>query len=247
MMRLIQLAVLVLTVAWGPADAARPEYGKFVGDVKVVWNADHRTMTLLSDFKYIDPLNVTWDAPRGSTIDGASIPKLAWSLIGGPFEGPYRKASVIHDVACQRKTRPWESVHLAFYFAMKAEGSGDLQAKLMYAAVQHGGPRWPMTLHAERGTAGFDYQVVTLTNSAEAGFRSGSRIHLEYMLRGDKRAISSATPDDVMRLTKDPDVGFLRATIIPEPPPITEKNWPGLKAYVEKYNPSLEEIKAYKP
>jgi Protein of unknown function (DUF1353) len=64
-----------------------------------------------------------------------------WSVIGGPFEGLYRNASVIHDVACAEQKRAWYMVHRAFYHMM-ASGLGPVQAKIMYAAVYHFGPRW---------------------------------------------------------------------------------------------------------
>jgi len=72
----------------------------------------------------------------------ASIPRLAWTIIGGPFEGLYRDASVIHDVACVEKSRPWLQVHRTFYLAMLASGVTTVKAKVMYAAVYHFGPRW---------------------------------------------------------------------------------------------------------
>ena len=93
-----------MCVAAGAAHAAN-EYGKFEGDLEFRWNDDNRTMTLPKDFSYVDPLSVRWVAPKGSKIDGASIPQWAWSLIGGPFEGAYRKASVVHDVACDQRSR----------------------------------------------------------------------------------------------------------------------------------------------
>ena len=61
----------------------------------------------------------------------------------GAFEGKYRQASVLHDVACDRKIEPWEQVHEMFYWAMLASGVSSLKAKIMYAAVYHKGPRWP--------------------------------------------------------------------------------------------------------
>jgi hypothetical protein len=103
-------------------------------------------MRLLAPFKYTDPKGNVWTAPAGSLIDGASIPVFAWSVIGGPFNGRYRDASVIHDVACDQKVRPWEEVHEAFYWAMMASGVEAWRAKVMYAAVFHFGPRWPRTV-----------------------------------------------------------------------------------------------------
>lgn len=91
---------------------------------------------------YLDPYCRSWVAPAGAIVDGASIPQFAWSIIGGPFEGKYRDASVIHDVACREKNAPWEYIHLVFYYAMLANGSDPLKAKIMYAAVYHFGSRW---------------------------------------------------------------------------------------------------------
>ena len=119
-------------------------FGRFVGQVVATWNADGRTMTLREPFTYIDPAGTEWHAPAGSTVDGASIPRIVWSLIGGPFEGKYREGSVVHDVACITRARPWEATHRAFYFAMRASGVAVVKAKIMFAAVHHFGPRWPI-------------------------------------------------------------------------------------------------------
>lgn len=116
--------------------------GKYIGTVQAEFGADGRSMTLLQPFRYIDPAGIEWSAPIGAVIDGASIPQVAWSLIGGPFEGRYREASVIHDVACVEKTRPWNAVHEVFYFAMLTSAVDPVKAKIMYAAVHHFGPRW---------------------------------------------------------------------------------------------------------
>ncbi len=118
-------------------------YGQFKGLVNAEWQGDGRSMKLTAPFAYVDPTGVEWNAPVGSIVDGASIPGFAWSFIGGPFEGGYRNASVVHDVACVTKKRPWEFTHLAFYYAMRAAGVSETQAYVMYAAVYHFGPRWP--------------------------------------------------------------------------------------------------------
>lgn len=118
------------------------EWGEFSEGPDTTWLSDHRSMLLLNDFKYVGPDSTVWIAPKGSKVDGASIPGFAWSIIGGPFEGAYRKASVIHDVACDKRSKPWQDVHRAFYTAMRAEGTNPIKAKIMYAAVYHFGPRW---------------------------------------------------------------------------------------------------------
>lgn len=138
-MKLLTTLVLLLITNMVNAQS----FGSFVGKVIASWNPDGRTMVLAEPFAYIDPAGMRWDAPAGSTIDGASIPQLAWSIIGGPFEGKYRDSSVIHDVACVEKRRPWKSVHYTFYTGMLASGVGGAKAKIMYGAVYHFGPRWP--------------------------------------------------------------------------------------------------------
>lgn len=116
--------------------------GQFVGRVAAVWLDDGRTMELLEDFQYLSSSAKAWDAPKGSTVNGASIPRLLWSLIGSPFTGPYRHASVVHDVACDRKSETWAQVHRMFYDACLCGGTEPVLAKTMYGAVYHYGPRW---------------------------------------------------------------------------------------------------------
>lgn len=118
------------------------EFGRFEGILETIWLNNGRDMKLKNDFAYFDPLDKKWFATAGSIVDGASIPKPFWSLIGGPFEGQYRNASVIHDVACVEMKEPWKNVHRMFYGACRCGGVGEIKAKIMYYAVFRFGPRW---------------------------------------------------------------------------------------------------------
>jgi len=121
------------------------DFGSFSGNPVLSWNTDGRTMTLMSDFTYTDPKMEKWVAAKDSRIDGASIPQLLWSLVGGPYEGAYRNASIVHDTECMKPYKHrWQAVHEMFYFASRAGGEGWLKAKVMFAAVYHFGPRWEM-------------------------------------------------------------------------------------------------------
>lgn len=128
--------------------AAPPEgaWGRYKGNIRVEMLDDGRGMRLLEDFAYHDAHGNKWRAPKGAVIDGASIPKAFWSVIGGPFEGRYRAASIIHDVYCAEETHTaeWEDVHRMFYRAMRCSGVEDSRAKLMYWAVYRFGPRWEL-------------------------------------------------------------------------------------------------------
>lgn len=141
--------------------------GRFVGDVVARWEADGRRMTLAEPFQFIDRRDRKWSVPRGVAVDGASIPQVFWSVIGGPFEGRYRNASVIHDYYCDTKSRRWQDVHQVFYEAMLSSGVKASTAYLMYKAVEQFGPRWSepeIKPECKRPDGGFDYKKCTENN-----------------------------------------------------------------------------------
>lgn len=116
---------------------------KFNGRVVTAWDRKTcRNMVLLEEFSFIDSRGVTWKAPIGSVIDGASIPRLFWTAISSPFCGNYRRASVVHDVYCKTKSRPHTEVHEMFHEAMLTDGVTKFKAKLMYRAIKLFGPKW---------------------------------------------------------------------------------------------------------
>lgn len=136
----------------GPLSAyAAEQFGTFNGELIVKALADGRDLELTHPFSFTDPAGRLWSVPTGARVNGASIPKAFWSLIGGPFEDKYREASVVHDHYCDERSAQWEDVHLVFYNGMRARGVGSIKAKLMYGAVYAFGPRW---IKSEAGQAG---------------------------------------------------------------------------------------------
>src|SRR5215471_561969 len=95
-------------------------FGRYLGRLVLEPLADGRLMRLVEPFGFLDPEQKRWPVPPGAKVDGASIPQALWSLIGGPFEGKYRDASVVHDYYCDVRTEPWRAVHKVFYNAMRA-------------------------------------------------------------------------------------------------------------------------------
>src|SRR5688572_30359773 len=91
-MRLLLATLVLAAVGCGAKEPPSPTtpLGKFEGRVVTVWEDDGRNMRLEEDFAYVDAQGKRWLAPKGSTVNGASIPQEFWSLIGGPFEGPFR-------------------------------------------------------------------------------------------------------------------------------------------------------------
>jgi hypothetical protein len=132
------IIVMVLFVSSAKAQGA-PHY---VGDLVLSPNPDGLHMKLLRDYSFVDSKGQNWPVPSGMTTDGASIPQVFWSLVGGPYEGKYRNAAIIHDWYCDVRTRPWHDVDRMFYEAMLTSGVDDTKAKIMYLAVVFGGPRW---------------------------------------------------------------------------------------------------------
>ncbi len=139
--------VLLLVLLFSPIAPAvsAEDWGAYQNrplDLRDLVPPDGRRFSLPHEFNYLDAKKQLWEAPSGLIVDGASIPMPFWSVIGGPFSGPYREASVVHDAGCCAKTRPWQEVHRMFYEAMRCSGVGWVKAKTMYLAVWAMGPRW---------------------------------------------------------------------------------------------------------
>jgi uncharacterized protein DUF1353 len=131
------------TPAWvRGASKTSNKWGHYSGYVEARWENDGRNMTLLSELRYTDPNGVVWIAPAGSVVDGASIPRSLWSLMGGPFEGKYRNASVLHDVSYDQHTKPWQECDRMFYNATRCSGVSAVEAGTMYYALRKFGRHW---------------------------------------------------------------------------------------------------------
>lgn len=137
--RALRLVAILSCTMVAFSDASRAQFN---GEVVAKWLDDGRRMELMEAFGFTDPNGQHWEVPKGAIVDGASIPQILWSIVGSPYTGQYRKASVIHDHYCDIMARPWRAVHQAFFDASIAEGNSSSIAKLMYAAVFRWGPRW---------------------------------------------------------------------------------------------------------
>ena len=99
---------------------------------------------------FIDHNKKRWSAPQGIVTDGASIPDIFIPIIGEKSDQSYLNAAIVHDAYCQKENKdnpvyqsePWEQVHEMFYHAAVASGTPPLKARVMYAAIYLGGPRW---------------------------------------------------------------------------------------------------------
>lgn len=127
--------------------SAQEHFGDFMDRLKGVFIPDAKPRPLFkleAEFRFKDPNGFVWLTPAGAEVDGASIPQFFCSYIGGPFEGAYISASVIHDHYCKTKERTAHDTHRNFYYGMRAAQVPEWRAKLMHWAVETFGPSWKL-------------------------------------------------------------------------------------------------------
>ena len=139
-------------------------HGEFSGEPEAIWlteeGTEDRKMRILKEFFFTDPASKKWSAPLDALVDGASIPRPLWAIVGSPYTGDYRRASVVHDVACveaggdKAKRRAADRM---FFHACRAGGCSIWQSIVLYLGVRVGAaardvPSWHAAIATE--TAG---------------------------------------------------------------------------------------------
>ena len=76
------------------------DYGFFSCEPTIKLLLDGRNVQIMEGATYTDPDGKVWTIYAGDLSDGATIPHELWSVVGGPFEGPYRIAALFHDRGC---------------------------------------------------------------------------------------------------------------------------------------------------
>jgi len=87
--------------------------------------------------KYGVPLKLK--IPTGFIWDGASIPRIFWLTIGGPYHPTFSVAGLVHDYLYRRQPILRKAVDRIFYKLLRANGVGYITAKRMYFGVKTGG------------------------------------------------------------------------------------------------------------
>ena len=110
-----------------------------------VRTSDGRNVVLLEPLTFTRPQEVGGQVitmPAGATSDGASIPKVFWSLGLAPF-GPYWLATVLHDGLYRGLTSPRiddrDVADLILWEAMTSLGVAKHIAQEIYEGVHLGG------------------------------------------------------------------------------------------------------------
>jgi len=120
-------------------------HGEFSGEPQALWltedGTEDRKMKIIENFWFLDPDDKKWPANKDSVIDGASIPRALWTLVGSPYTGDYRRASIVHDIACDEaggNDAKRRAADRMFYHACRAGGCSIWQATLLYIGVRIG-------------------------------------------------------------------------------------------------------------
>jgi hypothetical protein len=118
---------------------------QFSGEPQTIWltdpNRNDRRMKLIDEFWFDDRSGDRWSAPADYVVDGASIPRALWTLVGSPYTGQYRRASIVHDKACddfQDDPDGRRAADRMFFEACRAGGCTRIQAMILYAGVRVG-------------------------------------------------------------------------------------------------------------
>ncbi len=210
------------------------EFGQFQGRLILEALPDGRLMQLVEPYAFVDPAQKTWAVPKGAKVDGASIPRVLWTFIGGPFEGKYRNASVIHDFYCDTRTEPWQAVHRVFFHGMRTAGVSEFRAKAMYAAVYHAGPRW--TDAAMDNIQLSQGQVPRARgNIGTMGVQAAPALQQAMLGALTMHPPAPADAESGMRAMRT------QSEAMPAPGSLSLK-WSALEALIKDQNPSLEDM-----
>jgi len=134
-----------LVIAAAPVTAANGAgQGGFEGRVVVEWLDDAfvPSVRTLEDYGFRQAKGKFWQVARGQVFDGRGMPPLFYDLVGQPYGGNFRKASIVYESATQRMTEKWDEAQRMFFEAAVAEGVAVPEAKVMYLLLALQGSRW---------------------------------------------------------------------------------------------------------
>ena len=127
-------------------------------DSRKYYLAEPYRVQLVQDLEHLAILTVE----KGYENDGASVPRLAWTLSGLRPDGLIRGPALVHDLLCEREgivdvfcpelssnqngmyrvAISSKNTHHLFWEMMVAAGMKEWRADLAWFAVRWFGPRW---------------------------------------------------------------------------------------------------------
>ena len=161
-------------------------------------------MKLEEVFEYTDPDGITWSVPSDFVVDGASIPKALWALVGSPYTGDYRRASIVHDKACNDAVGNRDLRRAAdrmFFSACLAGGCSVDEATTLYLGVRFGAYAESIPLLRPGIEESYSPRARTSMSPGERKIESDFRVAREI--------IASQSPtEDPYELEKRADAAF---------------------------------------
>jgi hypothetical protein len=96
-------------------------------------------------FGFKDSKGVVWQVPAGYVFDGASVPRLFWSIVGPPLSSDLIASYVLLDYYNTNRKRSPETVIQMFYESLLISGVSEFRAKMLSNSLQAFGPKWVVT------------------------------------------------------------------------------------------------------
>lgn len=111
---------------------------KFTTSLNVFIPQDGKTRTLIKPLGYAvgSGNRIIIEVPVGFVTDGASIPKVAWGVIGSPMTGRYIYAAIIHDYFYYMGTFSRLRSDIIFLEAMAVLNVPRWKRNIIYRAVR---------------------------------------------------------------------------------------------------------------
>ncbi len=101
-----------------------------------------RDVILIEDMIFYDKNGIEWFVPAGAIVNGTSIPKILWPIMGSPWVGYARRASIPHDYYYQSREHEKDLVDDMFYEAAIYDGVPHIKAHAMLLGLQITGSTW---------------------------------------------------------------------------------------------------------
>jgi hypothetical protein len=109
--------------------------GEFIGEL-VLKRDGSKYWRTAKELLYINDIGIRIKVPAGFQTDGASIPRIFWSIVGHPLNGKHARAAVIHDFMYEAGIYSKENADNTFLEAMKADGVSKIRRTIIYYAVK---------------------------------------------------------------------------------------------------------------
>ena len=110
-------------------------YLNTTGSKLIVSPYGNYTFIVLEDYTFTNSVSgVTYTVPKNFITDGASIPRVFWSVFGGPFCPKNLEASIQHDFLISEGV-PGSERDLQFYSVLVKNGTDKWKARIMYLGV----------------------------------------------------------------------------------------------------------------